>query len=105
MCFYSKCLFRTFIGHPRVKTETEPNKFWISKPENHGGKIEPEPEPVRPETRGYTPGTHPAAILGRDPSHSFPFQLAPSCTTEVTTISLAPRFSLEAATRALPTKS
>jgi hypothetical protein len=47
--FYLKCLLRTSIGHPRVKTE--PDKFQIPEPKNHGGKFKPEPEPARPKTR------------------------------------------------------
>ena len=60
MSFYSK---RLSIGYPRVK----------NKPENRGRKTIPEPEPARPETRGYPTRTEPlpSLIIGALEIHLF----------------------------------
>jgi hypothetical protein len=58
-----------YFGYPlgihgwKSKPETEPDKFRVSEPENHGRKIKPEPETARPETRGYPLQTRPAAVF------------------------------------------
>jgi hypothetical protein len=58
-----------YFGYPlgihgwKPKPETEPDKFRVSKPKNHGQKIKPEPETARPETRGYPPESVPLPSL------------------------------------------
>ena len=58
----------------KTKPETETDRLRGPEPENRGWEIIPEPEPVRPETRGYLIRNRPIAIL----THRGPRSLLPA---------------------------